>query len=321
MKPSVLVAHPLLPEAADLLAEAAEVELATETEILPKSALVAKLRDKEGLLALLVDEIDREVIDAAPRLRIIANCAVGVNNIDVRHARAKGILVTNTPGVLTEATADLSWALVLAVARRLPEADRFTREGRFRGWTLSLFLGRDLAGRRLGIVGMGRIGRAVARRGRASGMSILYADPRPLPPVEAAALDAVRLPLDGLLAAADVVSIHCGLTPETRGLISRERLARMKTDAILVNTARGPIVDEAALAEALAEGRLWGAGLDVYEDEPRVDERLLRLANVVLLPHIGSATEATRNAMAMAAVHNLIQGLKGEKPDNLVEEP
>ncbi|MBN2207072.1 MAG: D-glycerate dehydrogenase [Candidatus Aminicenantes bacterium] len=319
MKPSVLVAHPLLPEADALLSAAAVVELATEAEICPREILVAKLRDKDGLLSLLVDEIDREVIDAAPRLRVIANCAVGVNNIDVGYARTKGILVTNTPGVLTEATADLAWALILAVARRIPEADRFTREGRFKGWTLGLFLGRDLAGRRLGVVGMGRIGRAVARRARAFGMTVVYADPRPLPAEEARALDARPLPLDELLAAADIVTIHCALTPATRGLLSRERLARMKTDAILINTARGPVVDEAALAEALEEGRLWGAGLDVYADEPRIDARLLSLPNVVLLPHIGSASEGTRSAMALAAVRNLIQGLKGERPENLVE--
>ena len=319
MKPPVLVTHPLLPEAAAVLDAAASVELATEAEILPKAVLIDKLRDKQGLLCLLVDEVDREVIDAAPRLRVIANCAVGVNNIDVVHARAKGIPVTNTPGVLTEATADLAWALVLAVARRIPEADRFTREGRFKGWTLGLFLGRDLAGRRLGIIGMGRIGRAVARRGRAFGMTVLYADPHPLAAEEEAALGASRLPLEELLAGADVVSIHCGLTPETRGLLSRERLALMKRDAILVNTARGPVVDETALAEALEEERLWGAGLDVYAEEPRVDGRLPRLPNVVLLPHIGSATERTRSAMAMAAVRNLIQGLRGERPDNLVE--
>lgn len=319
MKPSVLVTHPLLPEALDLLAGAAEPELGTESEVLPKDALIAKLRDKEGLLCLLVDEIDRDVIDAAPRLRIIANCAAGTNNIDLSHARAKGLLVTNTPGVLTDATADLAWALILAVARRVTEADRFTREGRFKGWTLSLFLGRELAGLRLGVIGMGRIGRAVALRGRAFGMSVVYSDPRRLPAEDEAALGAVRLPLEDLLAEADVVSVHCGLTPATRRLLSRDRLALMKKDAILINTARGPIVDEAALAEALAEGRLWGAGLDVYEEEPRVDDKLLKLPNVVLLPHIGSATRRTRTGMALAAVRNLIQGLRGERPDNLVE--
>jgi glyoxylate reductase len=319
MRPVVLVAHPLLPEAASLLAASADVELGTAAEILPKPDLVAKVRDKDGLLSLLVDGVDREVIDAAPRLRVIANCAVGVNNIDVAYARSRGILVTNTPGVLTEATADLAWALVLAVARRIPEADRFTRDGRFNGWTLALFLGKDLAGGRLGVIGMGRIGRAVARRARASGMSIVYTDPRPLPAAEEAALGAVRLPLEELLAASDVVTIHCGLTPDTRGLVSRERLALMKRDAILVNTARGPVVDESALAEALEGGRLWGAGLDVYAEEPRLDARLRKLPNAVLLPHIGSATERTRNAMATAAVRNLIQGLAGERPDNLVE--
>jgi glyoxylate reductase len=319
MKPPVLVAHPLLPEAWDRLTEIADPELAGQAEILPRDELIAKIGNKEGLLTLLVDRIDRAVIDAAPRLRIIANCAVGTDNIDRTYARARGILVTNTPGVLTEATADLTWSLILAVARRLPEADRFTREGRFKGWRLDLFLGRDLDGGRLGLVGMGRIGRAVARRALAFGMTPAYHDPRRLSAEEETALGASFLGLDELLASSDVVSIHCALTPETRGLLSRERLSLLKRDAILVNTARGAVVDEAALAEALAAGRLWGAGLDVYRDEPRIDARLPGLSNVVLLPHLGSATVRTRRAMALAAVRNLGQGLRGERPDSLVE--
>jgi glyoxylate reductase len=276
------------------------------------------VEDKEGLLPLLVDVVDRAVIDRAPGLRVIANCAVGYNNIDVDYARRKGILVTNTPGVLTETTAELTLALILAVLRRIPRAERFTRDGKFEGWALDLWLGRDLAGARLGIVGFGRIGRAVARRAAAFGSEILYYDPVRLYPDIERFYRATYLPLDDLLAAADVLTIHAGLTPETHHLISRERLARMKKTAVLINAARGPIVDEKALADALAEGRLWGAGLDVYEREPEIEARLLELDNVVLLPHVGSATYATRLKMALTAARNLVQGLRGERPENLV---
>jgi glyoxylate reductase len=277
-----------------------------------------KVSDKEGLLPLLVDAIDREVIDRAPRLKIIANCAVGYNNIDIDYARQKGILVTNTPGVLTESTAELTIALILAVLRRIPQAERFTRDKKFKGWALDLWLGKDLAGAKLGIVGFGRIGRAVARRALAFHAEILYFDPQRTSPDIEMFYRATYLPLDDLLRTADIVTIHAGLTPQTRHLISRERLALMKTDAVLVNVARGPIVDENALADALAAGTLWGAGLDVYEREPEIEEKLFSLDNVILLPHIGSATYAARLKMAMTAARNLMQGLSGETPDNPV---
>jgi glyoxylate reductase len=302
----------------DFLRGLAEVEVGTSSADFPHEALLNMVSDKEGLLPLLVDVIDREVIDRAPRLRIIANCAVGTNNIDLDHARRKGILVTNTPGVLTESTAELTIALILAVLRRIPQAERFTREKKFKGWALDLWLGKDLAGARLGIVGFGRIGRAVARLASAFRAEIFYSDPhRPSPDVEKFHR-ATYLPLDDLLRTSDIVTLHAGLTGQTRHLISRERLALMKKDAVLVNVARGPIVDEIALAEALAAGRLWGAGLDVYEREPEIEEKLLGLDNVVLLPHIGSATYATRLKMAMTAAKNLMQGLGGETPDDLV---
>jgi glyoxylate reductase len=265
-----------------------------------------------------VDAIDREVIDRAPRLKIIANCAVGYNNIDIDYARQKGILVTNTPGVLTESTAELTIALILAVLRRIPQAERFTRDKKFKGWALDLWLGKDLAGAKLGIVGFGRIGRAVARRALAFHAEILYFDPQRTSPDIEMFYRATYLPLDDLLRTADIVTIHAGLTPQTRHLISRERLALMKTDAVLVNVARGPIVDENALADALAAGKLWGAGLDVYEREPEIEEKLFSLDNVILLPHIGSATYAARLKMAMTAARNLMQGLSGETPDNPV---
>ncbi len=320
MKPRVLVTRKLLPEALAWLDERATVEIGTVTDELPRVRLLDAVADKDGLLPLLVDPIDREVMDAAPRLKIIANCAVGYNNIDIAYARARGILVTNTPGVLTEATADLTWALILAVARRIPQAEAFLRRGEFTGWAIDLCLGKDLSGKRLGIIGMGRIGRAVAERAKAFRMETVYCDTVPLSPAEEMRLAARRLALDDLLASSDVVSVHAVLTPETHHLISAARLRLMKPQAILVNVSRGPIVDEAALVSALAEGRLWGAGLDVYEREPAVTPGLMDLPNVVCLPHIGSATYETRLAMCMMAARNLVQGLNGERPGNLIPE-
>ncbi len=318
MKPRVLLTRPILPEAMEALRVAAEVELGAASGGLSPAEIRDKAADKDGILCLLADRIGADVFEAAPRLRIVANCAVGYDNIDVAAARARGILVTNTPDVLTEASADLAWGLILATARRIPRAERVLREGRWTGWAIDFGLGVDVAGRTLGIVGMGRIGRAVARRARGFDMRVLYADPSPLSPGDEAALAASRRPLDDLLREADIVTIHAALTPETRGLIGAERLRLMKPSAILVNIARGPIVDEAALAEALASERLWGAGLDVYEREPAVNPRLLELDNVVLLPHIASATREARLKMSMTAVENLLQGLRGEKPKNLV---
>ena len=316
MSPKVLVTRKLLPEALAYLEEHALVEGGRKPGGLTRKELRQKIQDKDGLLCLLVDRIDREVIFGARRLKVIANCAVGFDNIDVGYAREKGILVTNTPGVLTEATSDLTWALILAVARKIPQADRFTKERRFTGWELDLFLGREVSGRLLGIIGLGRIGMAVAERARAFKMEVVYYDPVRLPIEEERNHGLGYLPLDELLAAADIVTVHASLNPKSHHLLSAQKLELMKKTAILVNVARGPIVDEAALAEALAKGKLWGAGLDVYEREPEIEEKLLRLDNVVLLPHIGSATYETRSRMAMAAARNLIQGLRGERPDN-----
>ncbi len=319
MKPDVLVTRELLPEAMEFLRGHLSIEVGASGRNLTHAELLAKATDKKGLLTMLTDVIDREVIDKAPGLKIVANCAVGFNNIDLAYARLKGIMVTNTPGVLTETTAELTLALILAVLRRIPQADRLTRSGGFMGWALDFWLGKDLAGAQLGILGFGRIGRAVARRASAFGAKILYYDPVRLGPVEERSFEAGYLPLDDLLKTVDILTIHAGLTPQTHHLISRERLSLMKKDAVLVNLARGPIVDEKALAEALTAGRLWGAGLDVYEREPEIEAQLLTLDNVVLLPHIGSATYATRLRMAMTAARNLVQGMRGERPDNLVE--
>jgi len=295
-----------------------DYEIGTSGKSLTKQEIISKIHDKEGLLSLLVDEIDKDIMDSAPRLKIIANCAVGYNNIDIDYARQKKILVTNTPGVLTETTADLTWALILAIARRIPQADKFTREKKFKGWELALFLGKEITGKRLGLIGMGRIGKAVALRAQAFRMEIVYSDPNRLNPEDESAYKAAFLPLDDLLQTSDIISIHASLTPQTYHLISREKLSLMKKDAILVNLARGPIVDEEALVEALEKRQIWGAGLDVYEKEPEITSRLFTLDNIVLLPHIGSATYETRLKMAMIAARNLVQGLSGKRPDNLI---
>jgi glyoxylate reductase len=246
---------------------------------------------------------------------------VGFDNVDLAAAEARGIWVTNTPGVLTDATADLAFGLLLAAARRIPESERFLRAGRFDGWAPLLFRGADLFGATLGIVGLGRIGQAMARRARAFGMRIVYAGRRAVDAEVERALEARRVELDELLATSDFVSLHCPLTPETRHLIDAGALARMKKGAILINTARGPIVDEAALVDALRSGHLAGAGLDVFEREPAVHPGLLELENVVLTPHTGSATMGTRRRMAELVCENLERALAGEAPPHPVNRP
>ncbi len=318
MKPKVLVTRRIFPEVLEFLQDHVEYEVGASEGELTKENLQAKIKDKQGLLPLLVDTVDREVIDSAPQLKIIANCAVGYDNIDIKYAKEKGIMVTNTPGVLTETTADLTWTLILSVARRIPSADVFTRSKKYKGWELDLFLGREVTGKRLGIIGMGRIGKAVAERARAFRMKIAYNDPHRLPPGEEERYRARYLSLKELLSTSDFVTIHTTLTPATTHLISRAELAMMKKEAVLVNVSRGPVVDEKALAEALRKKTIWAAGLDVYEREPEIEEKLLSLDNVVLLPHIGSATFETRIKMATMAAKNLVQGLQGQEPSNLV---
>lgn len=318
MKPKILITRRILPEALDYLKNHTECQIGAFQRNLTKREIIQKIKDKQGLLSLLVDKIDKEVIDSAPSLKIIANCAVGYNNIDIGYAKKKGIFVTNTPGVLTETTADLTWALILAVARRIPEADKFTRGKKFKGWELDLFLGKEITAKRLGIIGMGRIGKAVALRARAFKMKIVYSDPERLSQQEEKKYRASFLPLEELLASSDIITIHTPLSPQTHHLISEDEFRVMKKSAIVINAARGPIVDERALADALEKRQIWGAGLDVYEREPEIEKKLLCLENVVLLPHIGSATYETRLKMAMIASRNLVQGLRGEKPANLV---
>jgi glyoxylate reductase len=275
--------------------------------------LCAAAAGHDAVICQLGDRIDRAVLQAAAhRCRIFANCAVGYDNIDLAAAAGLGIIITNTPGVLTEATADLTWALLLAAARRLGEAERTLRAGAWRGWAMLDFLGADVHGRTLGIVGAGRIGTAVARRAAGFSMPLLYASRGPSPAIEA--LGATRRGLHDLLREADVVSLHVPLTPETRRLIDARALAGMKPGAILINTARGDVVDVEALIDALRAGRLAAAGLDVYPAEPRVPAALLDMENVVLLPHIGSATLSARSRMALRAAENVAAVLRGRPP-------
>jgi len=276
-------------------------------DVMPHDELVARVTGKQALVSMITDAVSRDVIEAGKDLKIIANAAVGYNNIDLGAARERGILVTNTPGVLTDATADLTWALILGITRRIGEGERLIRRGGWNGWTFDFMLGAELRGKQLGIVGYGGIGRAVAARGRAFGMRIAYTSRTPKDD-----LDAEPMPLDRLLATSDVVSMHCPLTPETRHLIDQPALARMKRSAYLINTSRGPVVDEKALAWALRTRLIAGAGLDVFEEEPKVAPELLTLENVMLVPHLGSGTVETRTAMADLAVRNVAAVLSGQ---------
>jgi len=321
MKPKALITRKILPEALDYLKKHVDLEIGPAERNLTKEEIMEKIKDKEGLFSLLVDNIDRAVIDAAPSLKIIANCAVGYNNIDIDYAKKRRILITNTPGVLTETTADLTWALIFSVARRIPQADAFTRQKKYKGWELDLFLGKEITGKCLGIIGMGRIGKAVALRAQAFKIKTTYFDPQRLSKKEEEIYKVRFLSLDKLLVSSDIVSMHTTLTPQTYHMISKDQLALMKKDSILINVSRGPVVDERALADALEKRHIWGAGLDVYEREPQIEEKLLSLDNVVLLPHIGSASYETRLKMAMMAATNLVQGLTGQTPTNLVTWP
>jgi glyoxylate reductase len=284
----------------------------------PREELVRGLAGAEGLLCLLTDTVDEALLDACPSVRVVSVCAAGYNNVDVAAATRHGVLVTHTPGVLTETTADLAFGLILAAARRLVEADRFTRSGKWEAWDPGLLLGHDVHGSCLGLIGLGRIGRAVARRARGFSMELLYHGPRRHPEAEEE-LGVCYVSLPELLVRSDFVSLHAPLTAATRGMIGRAELGLMRPTAFLINTSRGELVDEQALYEALAEGRIAGAGLDVYAREP-VDpgHPLLTLANVVALPHIGSATLATRARMAELAVDNLLEALEGRRPPHPV---
>lgn len=311
-KAKILVTR-LIPEAPlRRLEEVFEVSLHRSSSPMPRAELLNAVRDADALLCMLTEAVDAELIDAAPRLQVISNFAVGYNNIDVNYATQKGIAVCNTPGVLTETTADLAWALLMACARRIVESDSYVRQGRFSHWDPLLLLGHDVWGKTLGLVGLGRIGRAVAKRASGFDMRILYYDPAADPAQVSASCQAVEL--STLCRESDFISLHAPLTPQTRHLIGAPELALMKPGAFLINTARGPIVDEAALIKALQEKRLAGAGLDVYEAEPLVPPELLAMDNVVLLPHIGSASITTRDKMGLLAAENAIAIIEGRVP-------
>jgi glyoxylate reductase len=289
------------------------VDLYTGEGAIPREQLIARVADKDALIAVLSDKIDGVVMDAGPALKVIATISVGYDNIDVAAARERGIPVTNTPDVLTEATAELTWALILGIARRITEGDRMIRAGAWNRWSLDFMLGMELRGKQLGIIGKGRIGRAVAAKAPAFGMKAVFAR-RERNGATAAASAKDDMSLDELLVTSDIVSLHAPSTPETRHLINKRTLARMKRSAILVNTARGALVDEEALAWALSEHLIAGAALDVYDREPADQPALKDFENVLLSPHLGSATRETRTAMAELAVRNTLAVLNGDEP-------
>jgi glyoxylate reductase len=314
----VFVSRSLPGHALRPLEDACEVRLNTEDRAVTRKELLEGVKGCEGILCLLSERIDREVMNAAgDMLRVISNYAVGYNNIDVDEATRRGILVCNTPGVLTEATADLAWALLLAAARRIVEADRMVRQGGFKGWAPEMLLGIEISGKTMGIAGMGRIGSAVARRAAGFGLKIIYADENRNEIMEKK-LGARMVDKNTLLKESDFISLHLPLTDDTRHYISERDFDMMKPDAVLVNASRGPVVDEKALIKALSERRIAAAGLDVYEREPEVEPGLAQLDNVILAPHLGSATLETRTKMAEMAVRSLLDALQGKIPEHCV---
>lgn len=288
----------------------------TEDRPMARQQLLDAVADKHGILTMLTDQVDDDLLDRAPHLTIVANCAVGYDNIDVPAATRRRIAVTNTPGVLTDSTADVAFALMLAVARRVVEGDRQVRQGQFTHFAPFHFLGQDVSGKTLGIIGMGRIGQAVARRAAGFHMPIIYSSRTRLPADKEAAIGAIYKDLDTVLRESDFLSLHVPLTPQTHHLVGADQLRLMKPSAILINTARGPVIDEAALLRALRERWIRGAGLDVYENEPILTPGLIECDNAVLLPHVGSATIDTRTRMAELATQNLLAGLRGNTPPN-----
>ena len=314
-RPRVFVARVIPDAGLDLLRAATDVDVWPDELPPPRDELLRRVAGCDGVLTLLTDRVDDEFLDAAgPPLKVVSNYAVGFDNVDVAACTRRGIPVGNTPGVLTDTTADLAFALLMAVARRLPEGDRYVRDGRWKTWGPMLLMGPDVHGATLGIVGFGRIGQALARRAQGFGMTILYHDTNRLPDEVTRPLGATYVPLDELLARSDFVSLHTNLTPETRHLINARTLALMKTTAVLVNTSRGPVVDGQALADALRNGVIWGAGLDVTDPEPiPMDDPLLDAPNCLIVPHIASASPATRGRMAEIAARNVLAGLRGER--------
>ena len=314
MAKSIFISNVLPLEARQAIPPEITVDYHDSEQPLPRTELIRRLQGKDGLVCHIISAVDDDLLAACPGLKVIANVAVGYNNIDVVAARRRGIVVTNTPDVLTETTADFAWALLMAAGRRVVEADRYARSGQWTTWRWDLLWGADVHGKTLGVVGFGRIGRAVARRALGFGMRVLYHDSVRADPAAERELKATATDLDTLLRESDYVSLHTLLSAETRHLVNERTLRLMKKTAILVNAARGPVVDEAALVKALSEGWIAGAGLDVFEQEPTIHPGLLPLPNVTLAPHIASASHDTRVAMATLAVRNCLAVLDGKPP-------
>ncbi len=322
-RPHVFVARRIPEEGLDLVRGACDMDLWDGALPPPRDELLRRVAGVDGALTLLTDKVDDEFLDAAgSQLRVVSNYAVGFDNIDVAACARRGVKVGNTPGVLTETTADLAFALLMAAARRIPEGSRFVRDGNWKTWDPLLLLGPDVHGSTIGIVGFGRIGQAVARRAQGFGMEILYHDLEPLPASVTEPFGATYLPLEELLPRSDFVTLHVNLSPVTRHLINAETLGQMKPTAVLVNTSRGPVVDQGALADALRDGVIWAAALDVTDPEPiPMDDRLVEMDNCLVVPHIASASRATRGKMAEMAAANLLAGVAGDPLPTEVPPP
>ena len=316
-KPKVFATHRLFEAARQILQETCEMEYWAKPERPPREEVLRRVEEKDGLICLLTEKVNEELLRVAPKLRIAANVAVGFDNIDVAACTKRGVAVTNTPGVLDETTADFAWTLLMAVARRLSEGEALARSGNWKNWDLDQLVGTDVWGKTLGIVGFGRIGRAVARRASGFQMKVIYTDAVRAPAGVESELKAEFREMNALLGESDFVSVHVPLLPETRGLFDAAKFSRMRPTAFLINTSRGPVVNEAALVAALEGGKLAGAGLDVYESEPFISPGLKR-ANVVLAPHIASASLETRTKMACIAAENVVALFAGKRPPNIL---
>jgi glyoxylate reductase len=314
----IFITRLLFQETVKRLRAEVEVEENTDDRILSKPELIQRLAGLDGVIPLLPNVVDREVLESAPKLKVVANFGVGVDHIDVSAATELGIVVTNTPGVLTETTADLAWSLLMAAARRIVEADNFMRAGKFTAWGPKMLLGTDVYGKTLGIIGLGRIGQAIARRARGFNMRVIFTDAGRVKDDAIRELGATRVSLEELLRTSDYITLHAPLTPQTTHLLNDRAFEMMKPSCIVINTSRGPVVDEKALVRALKNGRIAGAALDVFEHEPKVEPELLEMSNVVVAPHIGSGSYETRLKMSEMAADNLLSVLKGQRPPNIV---
>ena len=318
MKPRIVITREIFDDVIDYLKPHCDVDANQADVPYTPDALAARLARGDGLMCALTDKIDAALIARAPQLKVVANIAVGYNNIDVPACTARGIKVTNTPGVLDDSTADLAFALMLSTARRITEVESYIRKGEWTGWKLKQWLGVDVHHATLGIIGMGRIGQAIAKRAAGFDMKVIYHNRKRVSPEIETRVNAAHMSMDELLAQSDFIILQMPYSPDTHHLIGAAQLAKMKPTAILINSTRGGVVDDAALIDALKNGTIRAAGLDVFENEPKLHPGFLELKNVVLVPHIGSSTEATRRAMAMTAAKNLVAALRGELPPNLV---